>query len=94
MNVEPERVRFTFCPRDNVKGTQQSNIRDPGQRAPAIPVFEECIAKYVLSDPLDDQPFRLRCSWKATRLLAKLTQRAVRQTSGEPIRAIEGVIIP
>lgn len=55
MYVEPFRVRLTFRPRDDVRGTKKGYVGNAGQGTAALPVIHQAGPKNVLADALHDK---------------------------------------
>jgi len=75
-----------------VRGPEQGRVADPGDRTTAVPVLDQRTAKYVLADPLHDQPFGFGRARQARGLARELGERRVWQTGTKPVRAIKGVV--
>jgi hypothetical protein len=58
MHVEALRV-IALGPRNDMRGPQQSEINNAGDRAPPSPGVHQRGAKNVLANPLDDAPLGL-----------------------------------
>ena len=70
--------------------TQKLRLVYPGDWAPPAPISDEALAKNILSDPLDDEPFGLGFAWQAQNLCLEIKQRFGRERKGEAVEAIYG----
>ena len=88
MYVEPFGVDSAFTPRDDMRGPQESLIRDPCKRAMPLQVVHQAVAKDVLPDPLHNQPFGLRRARQICGAPLELAQWRIGQADAQLVNAV------
>jgi len=79
--IQPLGIAFADPPRHDMRGAQESRVRNARQWATPLPIIHQAGTEYILPDPLHDQPFRVGRPWQRRGLLLELFQRRVGQTS-------------